>query len=110
MVLWCVQKGSTTYEDWLVSEQFGISVLNADQGHLCERYAIRGNHPMSAAGDYYLSALGTPLIAEAVATFDCRVNRIHDAGDHSLILADVIAFDSDEQRQPLIYLRGRIHG
>jgi flavin reductase (DIM6/NTAB) family NADH-FMN oxidoreductase RutF len=110
MVLWCVQKRSTTYDLWMATERFAISVLHAGQAHLCNRYAIRGNHSMPDGGEYRLSASGTPLINDAVATFDCRVHRIHDAGDHSLILADVVSFASDASRAPLIYLRGGILG
>lgn len=110
MILWCVQKNSTTYPLWMSAAQFGVSVLSNDQGALCERYAIRGNHAMPLDGSYAMSPLGTPLINGAVATFDCRVNGIHDAGDHSLILADVLAFDSDNSKPPLIYVRGDILG
>ncbi|MEM7612113.1 MAG: flavin reductase family protein [Pseudomonadota bacterium] len=110
MILWCVQKLSTTYQLWMDSPQFGVSVLNANQRDLCDRYAVRGNHAMHEPSDYRLSARGTPLIPDAVATFDCQVNAIHDAGDHSLILADVLAFDADESTAPLIYVRGGIHG
>lgn len=110
MVLWSIQKASTTYELWLETRRFGISVLNAAQGALCERYAVRGNHAMVGAGDYRLSPNGSPLIPDAVATFDCSVNAIHDAGDHKIIVADVLGFAHDETRQPLIYVRGGFHG
>ena len=65
---------------------------------------------MPLDGSHTTSPLGTPLINDAVATFDCRVHRIVDAGDHSLILADVLAFDSDDARDPLIYVRGGFVG
>ena len=85
-------------------------MLSDTQGPLCERFAVRGNHPMSDAGDYVLSSNGSPLLPGSVATFDCRVNAIHDAGDHKIIVADVLAFAHDESRQPLIYVRGGFHG
>lgn len=110
MVLWSVQKASTTYDLWLETRQFGISVLNAAQGELCERYATRGNHAMVRDGDYRLSPSGSPLIPDAVATFDCRVNAMHDAGDHKIIVADVLDFGHDASREPLIYVRGGFHG
>ena len=110
IVSWCIQKSSTTYALWMATQQFGISVLNEMQGAVCERFAVRGDHAMSDPGDYVLSPNGSPLVPGAVATFDCRVNAIHDAGDHKLILADVLAFTSDETHRPLIYVRGGIVG
>lgn len=110
MVLWSVQKESTTYDLWLETRQFGISVLSDTQGALCDRYATPGNHAMAHETDYRLSPNGSPLIAGAVATFDCRVNTIHDAGDHKIIVADVLAFEHDASPEPLIYVRGNFHG
>lgn len=110
MVLWSVQKESTTYALWLETRQFGISVLAADQVAICDQFAVRGNHPMTDPETYTLSGNGSPLVRGAVATFDCRVNAIHDAGDHKVILADVLSFASDASRAPLIYVRGGVHG
>lgn len=110
MVLWSVQKASATYALWLETRQFGISVLNDAQGALCERFAVRGNHSMTDPAEYVRSPNGSPLLPGAVATFDCRVNAIHDAGDHKIIVADVLGFAHDESRPPLIYVRGDFHG
>lgn len=110
MVLWSVQKDSTTYDLWLETRYFAISVLSDAQGPICEHYAVRGNHPMTDAGEYVLSPNGSPLIPGAVATFDCRVNALHDAGDHKIIVADVLGHTHDASRQPLIYVRGGFHG
>lgn len=110
IVLWSVQKDSTTYDLWRETQQFGISVLASDQAELCEFYAVRGNHPMRDASSYTLSANGAPLVPGAVATFDCRVRAVHDAGDHTLILANVLACAHDAAREPLIYVRGGFHG
>ncbi|MEL6949681.1 MAG: flavin reductase family protein [Pseudomonadota bacterium] len=110
MVLWSMQKDSTTYALWLETQQFGISVLAADQAALCDQFAVRGNHAITDAESFTLSDNGSPLMFGAVATFDCRVNAIHDAGDHKIIVADVLAFASDASREPLIYVRGGVHG
>ncbi|MEL6868546.1 MAG: flavin reductase family protein [Pseudomonadota bacterium] len=109
LVLWCIQKQSTTYELWMRAKQFGISVLNEQQSDLCNRFALRGNHAMGAAGDYEFSTAGNPLIVGAVATFDCDTDAHHDAGDHTIIVARVRNFTSDESQQPLIYARGAVY-
>ena len=110
MVLWSIQKDSTTYDLWLETRQFGISVLSESQGPACEQYAVRGNHPMTDPDAYVRSPNGSPLLPGSVATFDCRVNAVHDAGDHKIIVADVLGFTHDESQQPLIYVRGGFHG
>ncbi|MEO0575334.1 MAG: flavin reductase family protein [Pseudomonadota bacterium] len=108
LVLWSVQKSSTTYPYWLETDTFGISVLNAGQAALCERYAIRDNHTMPTDETYALSAAGNPLITDAIATFDCSVDALHDAGDHTIIVARVDALVHDVTQEPLIYFRGDV--
>lgn len=109
LILWSVQKSSTTYDMWLRAETFGVSVLNATQASLCERFAIRDNHTMPDDQSYHISDSGNPLIHDAVATFDCTTQARHDAGDHTIIVARVDALAHDTTHEPLIYLRGDVH-
>lgn len=108
MISWCVQKDSTSYPLWMASQTFAVSVLNQSQGALCHYFAIRGNHPIQDESAFRESGQGNPVVIDALATFDCRVNAIHDAGDHSLILADVIDYQTDDSQGPLVYHRGAI--
>ncbi|MEL7296677.1 MAG: flavin reductase family protein [Pseudomonadota bacterium] len=108
MISWCVQKDSTSYPLWLDSDDFAVSILNSRQAALCEQFAIRGNHLIHDLAPFQQSALGNPVVREALATFECKVNNVHDAGDHSIIVADVLDFSSDERHAPLTYFRGAI--
>lgn len=110
MILWSVQKDSTSYDLWMATGQFAVSVLHAGQAALCEHYAIRGNHPIRSDDEFRQSRYGNPLVIDALATFDCTVHAIHEAGDHQLILANVVDYDSDDAKAPLTYLRGQILG
>jgi 3-hydroxy-9,10-secoandrosta-1,3,5(10)-triene-9,17-dione monooxygenase reductase component len=57
---------------------------------------------------YHAGALGLPVLDDAVAAFECRVQSIHDAGDHSIFIGRVeAAEDIRKPALPLLYFRGR---
>ncbi|MEN7342039.1 MAG: flavin reductase family protein [Pseudomonadota bacterium] len=107
LISWCIQKDSTSYPLWMDASNFAVSILNAHQGELCRHFAIRDNHLIHKHQAFTVSALGNPVVKQALAIFDCRVRAVHDAGDHSLILADVLNFDSSDTHAPLVYHRGQ---
>lgn len=43
------------------------------------------------------------LVEDAVALFDCTVDAIHGAGDHSLVIGRVIGVCSSELARPLVF-------
>jgi flavin reductase (DIM6/NTAB) family NADH-FMN oxidoreductase RutF len=48
---------------------------------------------------------GAPILREAFAYLDCRVRIMVDAGDHRLILAEVLAGDVRQPGEPMTYTR-----
>jgi flavin reductase (DIM6/NTAB) family NADH-FMN oxidoreductase RutF len=48
---------------------------------------------------------GAPLLREAFASLDCRVRALLDAGDHVLVLAQVLSGAVHEPGEPMTYTR-----
>jgi 3-hydroxy-9,10-secoandrosta-1,3,5(10)-triene-9,17-dione monooxygenase reductase component len=48
---------------------------------------------------------GAPILREAFAYLDCRVRTMLDAGDHMLILAEVLAGEVRQLGEPMTYTR-----
>lgn len=87
---------------------FAVSVLPDDGQHLAERFAKRGAQVDGAFTDVPHAAFGTgaPVLAAAVAWFDCRLRAVQDAGDHCLIMGEVQA-TGERDGDPLLYYRSR---
>lgn len=108
LILWCIQKGSTTYQLWLDTPDFAISVLNEDQEAICRRFALRGEHAVRHPGEFSRSRAGNPVIEDAVAVFDCVTEAIHDAGDHAIIVARVTDYRTRPGARPLLFFGGDV--
>ncbi|MFD0207117.1 flavin reductase family protein, partial [Saccharothrix carnea] len=58
-----------------------------------------------------ISPLGTPMIDNAVVSLHCRKHSTVEAGDHDLVLAEVLDItDPDPLRRPLVFAEGRMTG
>ena len=59
--------------------------------------------------EYRTEQSGCAILEGAVAWLDCRVSEVHEAGDHSVVIGEVIACDATDG-EPLIFFRGSYYG
>jgi flavin reductase len=88
---------------------FAVNVLSAGQQDLSRRFAS----PRRPAGRAMFDGVpaepglsGSPLLAGAAASFDCRLRQTHHAGDHLIVLGEVVALVHRPHLEPLIFHAG----
>ncbi|MEU9706288.1 flavin reductase family protein [Streptomyces sp. NPDC047981] len=102
LVLLCVAKTSTSWPAVRAAEHFGISILAEDQRAVCAALGRPG--PDKFAGvDWTVSEDGAVHIEGALATLHCAVHAVHEAGDHDVVTARVLALEAREDGAPLLY-------
>jgi 3-hydroxy-9,10-secoandrosta-1,3,5(10)-triene-9,17-dione monooxygenase reductase component len=86
---------------------FCVNVLGDHQQELCRGFAVSGG-PKFAGVDWYPAPdTGSPIIGESLAWADCRVELVHDAGDHELIIGRVLDLGTGEG-SPLLFFRSSL--
>lgn len=90
LVLWNIAKVSNSLGDFLGAEHFAIHVLHANQQHHAEHFA-RADHSRYDGIDFEISPDSVPILPDVLARFDCATRQIHDAGDHHIIVGEVLA-------------------
>ena len=88
---------------------FSVNVLAEDQQDLSRRFADRRRPPdatMFIGIEVRLGSTGCPILPGAAASFDCRVHRLVDAGDHFVVLGEVVALRHGSERAPLVFHAG----
>lgn len=111
LVLFCAEKASRFHGAVLLSGTWGVSVLADDSADVSAWFASRGR-PLRGqlAGFRYErgQATGAALFSDALATLECRTTAVHDAGDHSIVLGEVLAAAVPRRdARPLLYYEGR---
>lgn len=105
LILFCPQKTSTSWPRIRQLGKFCINVLAEDQGKISDAFAVAGEVPDIAWHPNETS--GTPQLDGVIATLDCVLNVEHEAGDHTIVVADVVDLTVDRpELGPLLFYQG----
>ncbi|MFI6051147.1 flavin reductase family protein [Streptomyces violascens] len=105
-VLVSVGRTSTTWPHIKAAGHFCVNVLAADQTALSRGFARPGGDRYAGVG-WSCPPGGSPRLDGACSWFECAIEAEFDAGDHAVVAARVLALETDEDRKPLLYHRGR---
>ena len=100
---------SKTSRAWPAIQRSGVFCVNflADgQQDLSNQMAGRGDDKFAGVEWTPTTATGSPLLAGTLAHVDCRIQAVHEAGDHWIVLGRVLELDSHDAEQPLLFYRG----
>ena len=111
LVLWSIDKRSTTYPVFAKCPHFVVSVLSAEGAPIASRFAMKGGHEIQE-GWTVPTALGPPTFSDSLAVFECDVFARHEGGDHVIMVGKIRRFthlpeDEACDAGPLLYFRGR---
>lgn len=103
LVLWCPAKASSRCAAFSAATHYTIHVLGREQLDLSRRFASgeAGFAGLPAA----TSPEGAPLLPDPLARFDCRKLAQHDAGDHLVLIGEVLRAGYREGA-PLVFSGG----
>jgi flavin reductase (DIM6/NTAB) family NADH-FMN oxidoreductase RutF len=100
LILVCVGKARSAHDAVVGGTHFGVSVLAERQVWIADRLARSG--PDRFRDIPLLSATSVPLIDEALVQLECRRYATHDAGDHTILLGEVLD-SSVRAGKPLVH-------
>ena len=110
LVLVSVGVESVTLPRLLAAGAFGVNILAASQRDLAMRFAGADRGGRFEGVDWTAGPItGSPVLGGALAWLECRLWRSVEAGDHQLLLGEVLGADP-AQGEPLVYFRGAFHG
>lgn len=92
MVLWSVRKTSLSHDAFLKSGHYMVNVLAAHQKELAMRFATGDQTARFAALLLERGQQQSPRLPGALAWFDCQVAQVVSAGDHDILIGQVIDF------------------
>ena len=105
LVLWSMVKRSGTLADFVASGQFAVNVLSLEQADVSHHFATAQGDRFTQH-DFTEGWGGLPLLAGALASFECQLDRTIDGGDHLLFMGRVMRIRWSDG-QPLVFSAGR---
>ncbi len=112
LVMFCPAKTSRAWPLMRKAGFFCVNFLAAGQQHISNGMATKGDEKFDGVG-WKPASTGAPLIDGVLGYVDCTIDRVHEAGDHYIVVGRVeeLAFgdghgDASESDVPLLFHRG----
>jgi flavin reductase (DIM6/NTAB) family NADH-FMN oxidoreductase RutF len=105
LVLFCPAKSSRTWPLIRASGMFCVNVMAGHHEAATRRFSLRGIDRFEGI-DYTEKPCG-PALTDAVAWIECTIQDEHEAGDHTIVVAQVQRLEtSSSEARPLVFFRG----
>jgi flavin reductase ActVB len=104
LILCCIDRAATIAPHIAAADCIGVSVLAHGQEALSRRFALKDADRFEGV-PILRAPSGVALVPAALAHLDCRVAARYGAGDHTIVVGEVMAL-ATFAGEPLVYFRG----
>ncbi len=108
LVLWSLSQAAGSLPTLRTGSHYAINILAADQQALAERFASRREDRWEGV-EFTAGAGGAPLLAGAVASFECFNRSRYEEGDHVIFVGEVERCSHRAGAAPLLYHGGKFY-
>lgn len=105
MVLFCADRGSSSFPKIREAGSFCVNILGDDQEELCRQFATSGQDKFEGVG-WRRSRTGSPILSDVLAWIDCDLGDIVEQGDHYIAVGHVRELEVVHEGGPLLFFRG----
>jgi flavin reductase (DIM6/NTAB) family NADH-FMN oxidoreductase RutF len=112
LVLFCAEKVARFHDAVLAAGSWAVSILAEDAEKTARWLATRGRPlegQLEGLAHHAGPATGAPVLDDALAVLECVTTSVHDAGDHSIVVGQVVAVSAPDGRAstgPLVHYSG----
>jgi flavin reductase (DIM6/NTAB) family NADH-FMN oxidoreductase RutF len=114
LVLFCPEKAARFHDVVAAAGVWAVSVLGEDSEDASRWFATRGREikgQLNGWPSHPGPRTGAPILECAIAALECRTHAVHDGGDHSIVVGEVLGVSRPSpDGSPLLYYDGDYHG
>ncbi|GGJ07663.1 flavin reductase family protein [Streptomyces brasiliensis] len=107
MLSFGIGAGASSWPTVSEAGHVGVHILGEHQGDLAATFARSGADRFGAPTVWRDGPEGVPVLDDVLAWLVCRVVARVPAGDHRIVLAEVVLGDPTGTGRPLLYHQGR---
>lgn len=94
LLLISIDKRSTNFDKFTHCKYFAVNILSEKQKDVSNIFSQKVEDRFSHV-NWFTATSDSPIISESSAWFDCRLHQVIDAGDHAILIGNVIDFHSE---------------
>ena len=107
LILFSLDKKSSSLKHYKSSEFIGINILNADQKNISSHFASKDSNWIDI--NYFLTKNKIPMIKKSLANISSKKIKYFSQGDHYIFVCEVIEVSINHLAKPLIYFNSKYY-
>lgn len=108
LVLICIDYGCAVLPHLRAATFFAISILAEHQQPLSTTFAVKPEGRFEGI-DWRAGLTGAPVLSGVLAILECRTWRILEAGDHAIVIGEMVHCEWTGNAKPLLYFDSNYH-
>lgn len=109
-LLVCLNQSASVYQTFMTNKVLCVNTLALEHKELSGLFG--GKTPMDerfAKGEWMTLTTGSPVLTDAILSFDCEVRSISTVGTHDILICEVVAIRHKPDSQGLVYFNRDYH-
>ena len=110
-LLVCMNQSSRSHVHFVENKILAVNVLSTQHEQLSNAFASSklSSEDRFRLGDWIELKTGSPILEDALVSFDCEIENIQQVGTHSIFLCRVTAVKQSNQEESLVYFNRAYH-
>ncbi|WP_411687829.1 flavin reductase [Acinetobacter indicus] len=110
-LLVCMNQSSRSHAHFVDNQVLAVNVLSTQHEQLSNAFASSkySSAERFQLGEWEHLETGSPILQDALVSFDCEIQDIQQVGTHSVFLCRVLAVKQSEQEESLVYFNRAYH-
>ncbi len=104
LISFCPARTSETWPALRAAGRLCVNVMANHHEEATRAFARKGVDRFEGIAHH--RRVGGPALDDAVAWLDCEIRAEHAAGDHLIVVAEVVALEARADTPPLVFFRG----
>lgn len=110
-LLVCMNQSSRSHGQFIENKVLAVNVLSSQHEQLSNAFA---SSKLSSEDRFKLAKwtslhTASPILEDALVSFDCEIQDIQTVGTHSIFLCRVVAIKQSQQEESLVYFNRAYH-
>ncbi len=106
LVAFFAGKSSSSYPAIEAAGHYCVNILGDEQEEEARVFAGKSDDKFAGIGWRPSAATGAPVLNDVIAWIDCRIETVHEAGDHWIVVGRVLDLEVGHESGPLVFFRG----
>lgn len=109
-LLVCMNKASRSHVHFIENKILTVNVLGAHHQHLSHVFSSKmSSEERFEHGSWTALKTGTPVLEDALVSFDCQIEQIQEVGTHTIFICRIVAIQQSQHDQGLVYFNRGYH-